>query len=123
MVRKYTKKDWKEVSSWFQERNIPFTEDLLPEHGFIIPGIAAGYLYATDSNFCIFEGFVANPKADRNSRKEGLRLIVTELIKQAKELEFKQVFGFAASKTMIKIGFEQGFKLVETCSTIVRKLE
>ena len=122
MVREYTKYDYDEVSSWYHSRSIPITEDYLPQHGFIIPGVAAGFLYATDSNFCIFESFIANPEADRDHRKEGLRLIVEQMIKKAKNLGYRNAYGFATSQTMIQIGAEQGFKFVETCSTIIKDL-
>src|ERR1700677_1161763 len=122
MVRKYQKTDYKEVESWFHKRNIPITEDYLPEHGFIAPGIAAGYLYATDANFCLFECFISDPSVAKSECHKALREIVTCLIQEAKELGFKDAFGFATSKTMIEIGYEQDFKFVEKCTTIQRVL-
>lgn len=122
MVREYTKNDYAEVSSWFHARNIKITEDYLPEHGFIVQNKAAGFIYSTDSNWCIFECFIGNPDAARTDRQEALRAIVPEMIKKAKNMGFKQAFGFAVSQTMLKIGMENEFKFVETCSTIVREL-
>lgn len=122
MVREYTKYDYDEVSTWFHERNIPITEDYLPRHGFIVPGIAAGFIYSTDANFCIFESFISSPNVSRHEREEALRNIVSAMIKKAKELEFKDAYGFATSQTMIRHGYEQGFKFVETCSTIIKDL-
>ena len=122
MVREYTRDDYKEVSGWFHKRSIPITEDYLPKHGFIVPGIAAGFIFSTDSNFCIFECFVSNPNTTRSVRKEALSEIVTSMIQKAKELNFKEAYGFATSKTMIQIGEEQGFKFIEKCDSIVRQL-
>ena len=122
MVREYTKYDYDEVSSWFHSRKIEITEDYLPQHGFIEPGIAAGFIYMTDANFCIFESFISNPEASKEEKEIALREVVMQMIKKAKELEFKEIYGFATSQKMITIGYEQGFKHVENCATIRKEL-
>jgi len=122
MIRAYQKSDFEEVSSWFHKRNIPITESYLPKHGFISPGIAAGFIYSTDANFCIFECFISNPNTEENTRDMELKKIVTAMIQQAKELGFEEAYGFATSQGMIRRGAEQGFKFVETTSTIHRNL-
>jgi len=122
MVRRFTEDDLDEVISWFHKRNVEITPDYLPPTGFIVPGKACGFIYATDANFCIFESFVGNPEITSSERQEALRQIVPVMIEEAKEMGYKQAFGFAVSKTMIDIGYENEFKFVETCSTIVRDL-
>lgn len=122
MLREYTKEDYIEVSGWFHSRSISITEDYLPPTGFIVPGIAAGFVYATDANFCIFESFIGNPQVSKEERQKALREIVPAMIREAKEMGYSQAFGFATSQTMIQIGYENEFKFVETCSTIVRNL-
>lgn len=122
MVRRYTKMDEEEVMGWFHSRKLDITPDYLPQIGFIEPGVAAGFIYRTDSNFCIFECFISNPNTSRSEREMALRQIVTDMIVEAKNLGYKDAYGFATSQSMIRHGMEQGFKHVETCSTIVRSL-
>lgn len=122
MVHRVTEEDLEEVISWFHKRNLEITPDYFPTTGFIVSGKAAGFVFATDSNFCIFECFIGNPEISREERQEALRHIVPAMIEEAKEMGYKQAFGFATSSTMIQIGIENEFKLIETCSTIVRNL-
>lgn len=122
MIRKFQKSDTEEVIGWFHSRKIEVTSDYLPETGFIEPGIAAGFIYRTDANFCIFECFVSNPNTSPVEREVALSLIVTKMIAEAKNMGFKKAYGFATSQTMIRRGQEQGFKFLETCSTIVKDL-
>ncbi len=122
MVRRFTEDDLHEVISWFHSRKIEITPDYLPPTGFIVPGKACGFIYATDANFCIFESFIGNPEITSGERQEALRQIVPAMLEEAKEMGYAQVFGFATSQTMIKIGYENEFKFVETCSTIARTL-
>lgn len=122
MIRKYNKSDFEEVSSWFHKRNIPIAEDYLPKHGFIAPGIAAGFIYSTDANFCIFECFIGNPDVSTDEREKALTKIVSAMIEQSKELGFKEAYGFATSQSMIRRGMQQGFRHLETCTMIVKDL-
>lgn len=122
MLRKYMKSDFNEISTWFQDRKIAIQEDYLPATGFIVPGIAAGFIYKTDANFCIFECFIANPSKSAEERDVALNNIVAAMIGESKEMGFKEIYGFATSQSMIRRGFEQGFKQLETCTMIVKDL-
>ena len=122
MVRKFTEDDLDEVIGWFHSRKIEITPEYLPEMGFIMPGIAAGFIYQTDANFCIFESFISNPNTSPEEREGALREIVTLMIAEARLLGFKDAYGFATSQSMIRHGMEQGFRHVETCSTIIKDL-
>lgn len=114
--------DEEEVMGWFHSRKIEMTSDYLPETGFIAPGIAAGFIYKTDGNFCIFEAFISNPNTTKKERESALSSVVTHMIEEAKKLGFKDAYGFATSQSMIRHGMEQGFRYVETCSTIIKDL-
>ena len=122
IVKRVEDTDLEEILGWFKQRKIDISIDYLSPTGFIVPGVAAGYIFATDSNWCIFECFIGNPEISSEERQKALRQIVPAMIEEAKEMGYKQAFGFAVSKTMIDIGYENEFKFVETCSTIVRDL-
>ncbi len=116
------KSDFNEISTWFQDRKIAIQEDYLPATGFIVPGIAAGFIYRTDANFCIFECFIGNPAKSAEERDVALNDIVAAMIGESKEMGFKEVYGFATSQSMIRRGFGQGFKALENCLIIQRIL-
>ena len=122
MVKRVQDADLEEILGWFEARGIPMEPDYLSPTGFIVPGKAAGFIFSTDSNFVIFECFVGNPEITSEERQQALRQIVPVMIQEAKEMGYKQVYGFAVSKTMINIGYENDFRFVETCSTIARDL-
>lgn len=122
VVKRVEDTDLQEILGWFASRGIPVEPDYLSPTGFIVPGKAAGFVFSTDSNFVIFECFVGNPEITSEERQEALRQIVPAMIQESKEMGYKQAFGFAVSKTMINIGYENDFRFVETCSSIVRDL-
>lgn len=121
MVRRYEDRDFAEVDSWFgaQRNGAHLDKGALPEIGFIVSEVACGFLYKTDSNMCILETFVANPRAHKEVRDEAVHTVIRRLIALSKELGFKYVYGFSTSQSMIKRGLEHGFKVQETSTTIV----
>ena len=121
-VKRVIEQDLDEIIGWFHSRNIEITPEYLSPTGFIVPSIAAGFVYATDSNFCVFESFISNPNTTADERKIALTAIVSAMIQEAREMGYADAYGFATSSTMIQHGLEQGFKVVDTCTTIVRDL-
>lgn len=96
--------------------------DLLSPVGFIIPGIAAGFLMSTPTKACILEPFIANPEADIADRDLALRTILSSLVDKAEAMGFDYIFGFAASPTMIERAVEQGFYCSEKAVTVIKDL-
>ena len=56
----------------------------LPGMGLIVPGVACGFLYRTDSTLALLEGFVTNPGASLRSRSAALDAITEGLISYAR---------------------------------------
>lgn len=63
----------------------------LPKVGFISPGVAAGFLYQTDSCVAIIDGYISNPVLNRADRDEALDEVTQALLNKAKELGFTHV--------------------------------
>ena len=92
-VRRYTSSDYSSLETWWKDQNwssVP--EDHLPEYGLIVDGIAAAFLYRTDSKFALLEFVIANPNSSKEERSEALDLIIDNLLFVAKELGFSTVF-------------------------------
>jgi hypothetical protein len=122
MVRQFTDADMEEVMGWFHSRKIEITPDYLPKTGFIAPGVAAGFIYRTDSNWCIFENFISSLETTKESREAALSMIIDYMIIEAKKLGFKHVYGFVTPKSMLRRGLERGFRHFDTCAMIIKDL-
>lgn len=119
--RKYTDRDFEEVRSWYIKRGIVMEARDLPQTGFIVPGIAAGFIMKTDTSCCILEPFIANPFTLKGSREVALDSIFENLIKEAQDLGFKKIFGFSTHLKMIWRAQSFGFRVIETGSLTVVK--
>lgn len=120
-VRKYIDRDFEEVRSWYTQRGMNLEAGSLPKLGFIIPNIGAGFLMQTDTDSCILEPFIANPYTLKKERDVALDSIFEELLKSAKELGFKRVFGFSTHLKMVWRAQSFGFRVIEASSLTVCK--
>ena len=107
------------MRSWFQARNEDLVPEALPEWGFIVPGIGAGFIYKTDSSVAFFENLVAAPGLSKEERGHLIDAITTAVIQKAEELGFKVLMGYTMLDPVVKrsekFGFlhvAQGFHLV-----------
>lgn len=121
--RKYVDEDFKSIIEWYDSRHIRPAQDMIPPTGFIVPGIAAGFLMRTDTSACILEPFIANPRANKHDRDRALNSIMNDLIHEAKELGYDRVFGFSSHERMIERAVSHGFIVVEESTTVVKELK
>jgi len=97
------------VRSWMEARNEVITLDALPQTGFIIPGMAAGFLYRTDSSVAMIEGLVAAPGVEREVRDQAVDAIVLAVIAEAQRLGFKTLTGTTVLEAVVKRAERLGF--------------
>lgn len=91
-VKRFEPTDFKELAGWGKAWGGEYSEELFPKTGFIVPGVAAFFLYATDSKVCYLENLVCNPGRPRCERDQALSLITEALLKEAKEQGFKTAY-------------------------------
>lgn len=76
--------------------------------------IACGFLYETNSNMCLIEFIVTNPKTTAQEREEGILTVLEELSASAKELGYAIAFSSLKNENLInkylKAGFIEGTK-------------
>ena len=86
-IREFTDEDYIDYVNWYKwlkkaEGKFP-SRQMLSTDGFMVEidnqKICAGFLYTTNSNISTIEFVFANPEADRNYRKQGLKKLLTEL--------------------------------------------
>lgn len=123
MIR-YTPDQYNEVNSWFkQHKGVDIPEQFLPPTGFVVSGIAAGFLIKTDCNVCFLEPFIANPKADKEVRSTAIASIVESLEKEAKSLGYRFIYGIATAPTMIKHGTDRGWLNMGDSTVIIKEIK
>lgn len=76
--------------------------------------ICAGFLYETNSMLCWVEFIVANPKSEKEDRSVALKLLLSELTKEAKELGFGAIFASIKHPSLLDKYVEEGYTIGTT---------
>ncbi len=124
MIRRYRDYDYVMLLDWYTSRGIQPMKDFIPKIGFVVPGVAAGFLLSTDTKCCVFEPFITNPKANKQDRKHALDLIMEHLINEAKNLGFTRIFGFTNNPRMAELTLDWGFNIIEkNVVTVLKEIQ
>lgn len=85
LARRVLELDFDEIEKWFDKHHLKMpAKGLFPRIGFIVNGVAAGFIYSTDSLVSIIDCYISNPHIDAQTRDKALNAITDELIKSAK---------------------------------------
>lgn len=113
-LRKYTNLDYWTLTSWWHLHDWPCPDqEMLPETGFIVEDICAGFLYKTDSKIALLEFIISNPQTTKEKRANGLDILITALCEEAKKLEFKAIFTSVQHKKLIQRYENHGFVIAD----------
>lgn len=88
-----------------------FVAEELPTIGFIVDGVAAAFLYQTDSSVGILENFVSNPEASPQQVASALDKIVKELKFAASKEGIDRLLVFSKVRSIGKRIGRLGFEL------------
>ena len=117
--REITLEDYKEICGWWQAQGwppIPLSD--LPNTGVIVhvngEPSAAGFLYKTDSSFCVLEFIVGNPKADKAYRRRGIDVLLEALLTKAKTAGYTRVFSSIQHPRLEQAYLAAGFTVTDT---------
>lgn len=106
--RKFSlKKDYNDISDWYLlRRSPPVPKEALPKTGFIVENdnkkICACWLYKTDSNVCLIETLISDPRAKSEERNEAINLVVNNLVDNAKKDGYKIILITSKHNNVIK---------------------
>lgn len=101
-----------EVLRWYQMFGETMIPEALPKTGYIVPGVAAGFLYRTDSSLCWLECLVANKDVPKEERNLALDAVVVALSQDAKKLGFKTLLGSTQLAAVVKRAQRLGWSYV-----------
>lgn len=91
-----------QVLRWFELFGETMIPEALPQTGYIVPGVAAGFLYRTDSSVCWLESLIANKDVPKEERTRALDVVVVALTRDAKKLGFKTLLGSTQLEAVVK---------------------
>lgn len=112
LARRYEPNDLEEINGWLSSRGLGGADiRVLPTNGYIVPNIAVGFLYKTDSSAAFLDFFISNKEIPYEKRQEAFDEIARQLISRAKELGFTTVVGTTSSTGMMNRCERFGFKL------------
>ena len=123
-VRAFNKSDYSTVCEWWAAHKWPvIAYELLPSTGLIVEDRCAGFIYKTDSGFCLFEWVVSNPNTNKEERSEALDTLINEGIKLSKEMGFKVIFTCVSHPKLIERYKKHEYQVTDSnVTTFVRVL-
>ncbi len=123
-AKRFELSDLGEINSWYQERGLTaLGAEFLPKTGYIVSQVAAGFLYTTDSNLALLEGYITNPRASKRVCITAIDSITTALLRTAKELGVKHILAFCDSHGIKRIAQRRhGMSEVGNFSLVTREI-
>src|SRR5271165_2722312 len=111
MVRRFTAEDWSQMASWYQkhDQNCP-KMTVLPQIGFIEPGVAAGFLYRTDSDTCLIDAYISNPDISAEERDACLDEVTRALLEVAESQNYSKIMAITKSGAISRRAIKHGFR-------------
>ncbi len=109
-VRAIEASDMEAIDTWQALHNWQIRSDVLPETGFIIEGIAAGWVYETNSPVAILEPVIGNPLASKALRTEGLDRLLNHMVKWSQAQGYKHLVAATSHPSFINRSTDYGFK-------------
>lgn len=114
IVRYKPKEHYKAVASWYHARGLEApTPDKLPETGFIVDGIVAGWLYRTDSSVALIDGVISNPATLPGRRRLALKRLAAVLTDLAVATGYPDVIFTSANPAIQQLGVDMGYRPTE----------
>lgn len=85
---------------------------LLPDTGFVVDGIALGFVYLTNSKTAFMDGFMADPDASKKDRSDALDVLLTRLFDEARRHGCRAVAGVTSAQPLANRLARHGFHIV-----------
>ena len=105
----------------FYELN-PLPLQFLPQSGFVVEGVAMGFMYRTDSKMALIENLSANPMIPRQTATRGLDAVVTAIAEEGRALGFEVLIGYTNVEAVIQRALRHGFTTDDEKFQVVTKV-
>jgi hypothetical protein len=87
----------------------PLDPVFLPPTGFVVDGLAMGFLVRTDTGLAHLEPLLANGYAPRPARDAATDLVVAAILEEARTLGFRIVQGATTLDAVVERALRHGF--------------
>lgn len=122
-MRAFRRDDLAEVNAWYDGHGMPtLPPAAIPVQGIIEPGVAAGFLYRTDSGICLLEGFVSRPGCGPKARHAAVEAITDGLVEAAQIQGFRHAIAICRDTAIEKRAARHGFRLMGRFAMYGREL-
>lgn len=110
-VREYEESDFASIQRWLHKWNHEkITSEQLPETGFVVPGVAIGFVRMVEGNMAIFDSMVSNPYASQRLRHNALDDLVGHIMAHLKADGVTKVLAFTVDDGTLTRAKRHGFK-------------
>ena len=92
---------------WYELTPLPL--QFLPQTGFVVEGVAMGFMYKTDSKMAMIENLSANPTLPRETVTKALDLVVTAIADEGRRLGFEVLVGYTNVRAIVDRALRHGF--------------
>lgn len=117
----YNDSHYDELARWWRDWDIePISREMLPRTGVVVLGLAAGFLYCTDSNLCILDCYVSNPDRPGKERTEAIDIVTYVLIEKARAMKFGLIKADTKVPSIKERAIKNGFHYVGEFSAFSR---
>lgn len=121
-VRPYEPRDFPQIAKWAKDGyNTEYQEDQFPATGFIVDGVAAYFLYSTDSSICYLENLISNKYANPTLKHHAIEMIIEAILKEARAMGFKVAYATTDIPDVVFRACQHG-ALARTKQTLLTKL-
>jgi len=119
-ARPCVKSDIVSINKWLARRNHPLVSQReLPQIGFIIPGVAAGFIRKVEGRIGIFESVVSNALVSAPVRHKAMGLLF-DIISDMKDFEY--IMGFTKEGDMLLRAKKHGYIQADKHVIVVKRL-
>lgn len=82
-VRRVSRADLRSINNWLsKQKHEQASESMLPAVGFIVPGVAAGFIRDCETSIGMLDSFVSNPTCTGATRHRALEAITAACLSQ-----------------------------------------
>lgn len=121
--RRYKDHDYEMVYNWFFSRGIaPPSRLFLPEIGYLVEGVAAGFLVQTDTSVAVLDYMVSGLGVDPSLKARSIVAIADSLIREAEYLGYEAVKCDTLIDSIANKAIDLGFKEQGSFRTFIKRI-
>lgn len=121
-VRPYEAEDFKQIKEWGAQWGANYDEDQFPNVGFVIEGVAAFFLYQSDSSVCWLENMITKRGVAPLVREKAVQLLIDAGMAKAKELGFAVAYAATSIVSAAKRARDNGARITPNYFLITKDL-